>query len=438
MPMRTASINAAFMLASFTVAAAAQDGDDLAQEWGQRIHKSCGSSGNGFDQCVADLLADTAAEHAVQVAAREGRSVFGEKFQVLSRMTIGPSSGLTGDLDVVIPLSGATEPVVHSQSALFLQQGITSWRDSDGTRRNDIRVGMVYRLPVLEGDALGFSLFHQENLERDHQRAVAGLDYAGRWGTAYVSAFEPTTGWRPGRTGYKERARSGTEFGAQLHLTSTVAADAAWGRWEAREGHIENVRIGLDWKPHPHVSFGAGYEVNHVLSGPPKDGARLSMAFNIPLGQKGGGSSRAKWEGLGVPAFGEASPDFWAPITNVGRIVTLERAIAKPSRVKALVLSADLPEGVTVQFLQDHAETGSRIGVRISIPDPLSEDLRLVVRLVPGSGDNPAVPGEDFVDEPHHVTIKQGEVAADTSLRLLHNDDMQLARSLAVEVSLAS
>lgn len=436
--MRTASIHAAFMLASFTTAAAAKDGASVAQEWGQRIHESCGSSGNGFDQCVVDLLADTATEHAVHLATREGRSVFGEQFQVLSRMTIGPSSGLTGDLDVVIPLSGETEPVDHSQSALFLQQGITSWRDNDGTRRNDIRVGMVYRLPVLEGDALGFSLFHQENLQRDHQRAVAGMDYAGRWGTAYVSAFEPTTGWRPGRTGYEERARSGTELGARLHLTTTVSADAAWARWEAVEGHVENARVGLDWKPHPYVSFGAGYEVNHVSSGPPRDGARLSMAFNIPLGQKGHGSSQAKWEGLGVPVFGEASPDFWAPITNVGRIVTLERAIAQSSRVKALVLSSDLPEGVSVQFLQDHSETGSRIGVRVSVPEPLSEDLRLVVRLVPGSGDNPAVPSEDFVDEPHYLTIQQGELSADAWLQLLHNADMQTARSLAVEVAPAT
>ncbi|MYA87503.1 MAG: hypothetical protein F4X97_03460 [Boseongicola sp. SB0662_bin_57] len=432
--MRIASIHAAFMLAIFNGAAAAQDGTGLAQEWGQRIHESCGASGNGFDQCVADLLADTANEHAAHLATREGRATFGERFQFSSRMTIGPSSGLIGDLDIVIPLAGG-DRADGSDNALFLQQGVTSWRDSDGTRRNDIRVGMVYRFPVFDTDALGLSLFHQENLQRDHQRVVAGVDYAGRWGTGYVSRFEPTTGWRPGRTGYEERARGGTELGARLRLTTTISADAAMGRWEAENGQVQNARLGLDWRPHPWVTLGAGYEFNHVWSGPPEDGPRLSFAFNIPLGGKGREASRARWDGLGASPTGRTVPDLWTPITNVGRIVTLERATARASRVSALKLSTDLPEGVSVQFLQDHAETGSRIGVRISIPEPLSDDLRLVVRLVPGSGTDPAVPGEDFVDEQHHVTIEQGDLTADAWLQLLHNSDMETARSLAVEVA---
>ena len=60
------------------------------------------------------------------------------------------------------------------------------------------------------------------------------------------------------------------------------------------------------------------------------------------------------------------------------------------------------------------------------------------MRLVPGSGDNPAVPSEDFVDEPHYLTIQQGELSADAWLQLLHNADMQTARSLAVEVAPAT
>ena len=81
--------------------------------------------------------------------------------------------------------------------------------------------------------------------------------------------------------------------------------------------------------------------------------------------------------------------------------------------------------------------SGSRIGVRVSVPEPLSAGLQLVVRLVPGSGADPAVPGEDFVDEPQDVTVSQGEVSADAWFHLLYNPDMQTARSLSVQVSLA-
>lgn len=82
--------------------------------------------------------------------------------------------------------------------------------------------------------------------------------------------------------------------------------------------------------------------------------------------------------------------------------------------------------------------SGGDVEVAVSIPAALSADLRLVLRLAPGSGADPAVAGEDFVDEPVEVTIARGETRAEATVRLLHNAELQTPRTLAIEVSLAS
>lgn len=435
----------AVLAVAIDAAPAEEAGTDLLQGWGRLMHESCGSSGPRYGHCLAGLVSDTAVGHAAHLATREGKSAFGERFRVSGRMTLDPSGGLAGDLDAVVPLgpAGAATGEVGLETALFLQPGITSWRGDDGTRRKDVRVGMVYRFPVSESDMLGLSSVYQESLEHDHKRVVLGVDYAGRWGTGHVSQFVPATGWLPGRPGYEERARGGTELGARLALTSTLSADAAMGRWDADGGHAWNARLGVDLRLHPWISLGVGYETNHVGSGAPGDGPRVSMAFRIPLGRDGRGPSRPRWEGLGAARGAGTSPDPWAPVANAGRISVLERAapnVVRTSAVRDATARADAvtqPEGVTAGFLQDDATTGSRIGVRVSVTEPLSADLRLVVRLVPGSGANPAVPGEDFVDELRDVTIRQGETSADAWFRLLHNAGMETARSLGVDVSLA-
>ena len=66
------------------------------------------------------------------------------------------------------------------------------------------------------------------------------------------------------------------------------------------------------------------------------------------------------------------------------------------------------------------------------------EDIRVEVRLVPGGGDNPAVPGEDFVDQSVELTISQGATTGAVSIQLLRNDDIQENRSLGATVSLIS
>ena len=115
-----------------------------------------------------------------------------------------------------------------------------------------------------------------------------------------------------------------------------------------------------------------------------------------------------------------------------GRIATVERAVADAGP------DADAgagPDGVSVAFLQDAAGTGSRVGVRVSVAEPPDADLRLSVRLVPGGGPDPAVPGEDFADGAHEVTIARGRRSADVWILLLHNPDLRTDRSLSVEVT---
>ena len=345
---------------------------DLLHEWGLRIGEGCGSSGRSFGHCLADLLSDTAIEHAANLATRGGRDALGERFQISSRMTLEASGHLTGDLDAVIPLGPASVEMdgPGADSALFLQHGITSWRGGDGARRNDIRLGVAYRFPVSVSDVLGLSLLFQENLERDHQRLALGMDYSGRWGTGHASHFVPTTGWQPGRPGYEERTRGGTELRARMALTSTLSADAAMGRWDEDSGHALNARFGVDWRPHPWVGLGIGYETNYIGSGPIEDGPRLSVAFRIPLGRDGHGSSRPRWEGLGIAGIANGSLDLWAPITTVGRIATLERPVVKVVRsaaIKDATTSAEAvthPDRVSAEFLQDDATSGSSIGVK--------------------------------------------------------------------------
>ena len=80
------------------------------------------------------------------------------------------------------------------------------------------------------------------------------------------------------------------------------------------------------------------------------------------------------------------------------------------------------------------AERTSRWKSRSALP--ASEAIRLLVQLVPGAGENPAVPGEDYLDEPIEVTISQGNTVGVATIQLLRNADMTEARSLGVTVSL--
>lgn len=379
--------------------------------------------GNGLNLLVGEGL---------RHASVYGKTVFGQHFQVVSSVTHSPipnSVGLQGDLDIVLPFAGTT-PSVGSQgaSSLFFQQGMTRSWDGSGRFRNDLRHGMVrrFRLSTAPGaDILGISAFHLFNTERGHGVAAPGIDYTGRWGTGSFRYFVPTTGWRPGRQGQEERALEGFEFGMRFAPTTTLRLNTVGYRWEAEDGSgrwKEGVRVNLDWRPHPWLKFDAGYDG----IGRGEGSADFHVALHVPFGIS---SERPRWEGLGVvPEDSQPSVSaLWQPVDDVGPI-----RLAKRKSVAALVRNA------RVRFLQDTVGSGHAVRLEVQLEAAAPEDIRVVVRLAPGSGNNPAVAGEDFVDEPVETTIRKGATSGRISIRLLRNDAMQESRSLSATVSLVS
>ena len=92
----------------------------------------------------------------------------------------------------------------------------------------------------------------------------------------------------------------------------------------------------------------------------------------------------------------------------------------------------------SVRFLQDSAYSGDEVGLEVTLPAVTSGDLDVVVTFAPGTGDNPAVPGVDYVDEPIPVTIPAGTSSAIVTVQLPLNSGLNEARSLSVTVTLAS
>ena len=377
--------------------------------------------------CVGNRMGGLLVDEAVRFMTEQGQATFGDNFSIAHRMTWAPfGSGLAGELDMVVPLasSGAGDAEDLRGSAFFLQHGVTRWVDRHGLRRNDLRLGTAFRfaLPRFAGaDVFGVSTLVQENVERGHQRLVVGADYAGGWGVAALHHYVPTTEWRRGRPGYEERAVGGTELSLRLDLTTTLSLDTAVGRWE-RDASLRSTvdgRFGLGWKPHPYLRMDAAAGV-----GPDAESGSFLLSLNVPFG---GSRKIPKWEGLG--AFGLAAApsgaDMWRPVENVGRIQTVERVAPEDTRAG----------GVSVRFLESSTETGDLVELEVSLSAPAPEDVRLTVRLVPGSGDNPAVPGVDYVDEPANVTIRRGATSERVTFQLLYNPDLDSNRTLEVDVA---
>lgn len=386
-----------------------------------------GVAGCATDRVLADLLGETMA-----LTEEQGQAFFGENFRIVNRLGFSAfGQGMRGDVDAVLPLNSLSSVTADGniERALFLQSGLTRWTDGHGFRRNDMRHGLVYRFVASDGPGdgvFGTWSFVQHNLERGHERLVAGVDYAGGWGSSALNYFHPLTDWLPGRPGHEERAIAGVELDVRLDATDTIALNVAVGQWEATDGSGDwatRTRLGLEWRPHSWLSFGSDWGTNGA--GHEDMGVRAAVA--IPLG----GSSRdlPPWRGLGLAGGGSIpdASDIWRPIESVGPIEVAERTVA--------ILNTSPTEEATVRFLQDSVDTGGTVQVEVALSSPVSTDTRLAVRLVPGGGDNPAVPGEDYVDETMEIVITQGETSAVASFRLLHNPSLQSARALSVTVT---
>ena len=407
--------------------------------------------GNAFEQGVSSgyrcfmeqMVNGIVLDQTTQYANAYGKRLFGEHFSFVNRMTYSQmGGGFSGEVDTVVPLSalagfagfGGMEADTES-GALFFQQGVTSWTDSQGLRRYDMRYGVVRRFNVSEepgANVFGLSSFFQQNLEYGHGRLVSGFDYNGVWGRSTFNYFLPTTGWRDSRSrvGYEERALAGMELSMQLQPTSTLGLETALTRWEARDGAGRwetGARMGFSWQPHAWVKIRAAWD--GIGTSTPNPSASAFLTF--PLGSK---QPIPGWKGLdlaGGLAQNHSAMDIWRPIDNIGQIRVAER--------EATSLSFDeVLRGLTVRFLQDSAGSGESIKVQVSISAQASEDIRFLVSLVPGEGDNPAVPGEDYIDEPVEVTISQGTDSNVATFQLLRNEDLLENRSLGVTVSQAT
>lgn len=389
-----------------------------------------------MEQMVNGILLDK----TTQYANAYGKRLFGEHFSLANRFTYSQmGGGFSGEADAVVPLAalaGFTGFIGMEDGAdagvLFFQQGVTSWTDSQGLRRYDMRYGVVRRFNVSDepgANVFGLSSFFQQNMEYGHGRIVSGFDYNGVWGRSTFNYFLPTTGWRDSlsRPGYEERALAGMELSMQLQPTSTLGLETALTRWEARDGAGRwetGARMGFSWQPHAWVRIRTSWD--GIGTSTPNPSASAFLTF--PLGSK---QPIPGWKGLdlaGGLAQNHNVMDIWRPIENIGQIRVAEREVTS--------LSADeVLRGLTVRFLQDSANSGEVVRVEVALGSPASEDIRLLVSLAPGEGDNPVVPGEDYVDEPVEVTISQGTASSVATFQLLRNDNMTEERSLGVNVS---
>lgn len=413
------------------------DPADRLREGLQNRAGSCGAAGSGSlsdgARCLLGGGLTLLIDEGVRLARDRANEAFGARFEMTGRPGFSPVAdgfGLTGDLDAIVPLAGA-EPSAAEQpsgSALFLQQGVTRWQDDSGSHRSDLRYGPVYRFRVSGGpgaDIVGLSLLQQHSAGREHRVLVPGIDYSGRWGTGSFRYFSPKTGWRANRRGHDERALAGMETSARLDLTSALGMHAAGYRWESRTGSgrwDDGVRLGLGWQPHPWLQMGASYDRSEGGGGE----FSFRIGFRMPLGDP---ARLPRWRGLGVAAGGTAPGDseLWRPVEGDGRIRTGSR-----EGVPGLV------DGAEVRFLQGSVESGGTLRLEVLLSSAAPEDIRVEVRLVPGDGDNPAVPGEDFVDEPVTLTIPEGAVSGTVSVQLLRNAGQRENRSLSATVDLVS
>ena len=370
---------------------------------------------------------------AMGLAEGYGQEAVGQRFRVVGTPAFSAlpgGVGLAGDIDVLIPFAGG-EPGVTANptgSALFLQQGVSRWWDGHGSLRNDFRLGPVYRFRLPggpDGDILGLSVLRLHNAEHQHEVLVPGIDYAGRWGSGTLRHIIPITGWRPVPPGHEERALGGTELEARFDITTTLRVSATGYRWESgsRAGQRNGgVRLGFGWQPHPWLHLAASYD----RGGEGEAARSFRLGFRMPLGKI---PPVPRWAGLGLVAGGSVPGDskLWRPVENSGRI-----RVGTRTDVSELVGSAQ------IRFLEDTVGSGDTVQLEVVLGSAAPEDIRVEVRLVPGSGANPAVPGEDYVDVPVELTIPRGATSGRVSIQLLRNDGQQEPRSLGATAVLAS
>ena len=361
----------------------------------------------GSDCLLGQLVNTLLLNGASRWANARGKQLFGQHFSLTNRFTYS-AGGFKGEMDAVIPVMAFSGGNTPNAGAFFLQNGITRYIDGQGFPRTDLRYGALRRFNITRqpgANVFGVSTFYQQNLEYGHARVALGMDYGGAWGNGAFNYFLPTTGWREStaRPVHEERTLGGMELSFRLAPTNTVGVETALTRWEARDGsgrRDNGARLGLQWQPHDWLNIGIAQDG----IGTPDAQSSVLLAFKIPLDRD---HRLPLWRGLGLDEEKRpGSPvSMWRPVENIGQIRLAERAITTERNAERLLRNLD------VQFLQQSASSGEAIRVQVTLQAPVTTATRIYLRLKPGKGDNPAVPGEDYVDEPVEMTIPRGERA---------------------------
>ena len=383
-------------------------------------------------RCLLGHGLNLALKEGVRRANEYGKDTFGENFQLVGDLSYRDGAGLQADLDTVIPLASADFLSDSSAaSSVFFQYGVTRWMDSERGLRNDFRYGLAHRFRTSEkpnSNVIGLSMFHVRNAEQGHELLVSSIDYGSHWGGGSLTHYLPRTGWLATDGGYLERATGGAELGLHLNLTSTIQMNLTGYRRQSQQelgGRSEGVQLALGWQPHKWFKFTASIDDKNNGERSHSIHALVSIPFESVTGQQ-------HWEGLGVSpkASSNSLYDLWRPVENVGRIRTEKKQNSQTATATV--------NGVTVTFLQDSVVSGETLQIELSLSAPASSDVNLTVRLVPGEGDNPAVAGEDNLDQYVDAVIAKGTSSVVVSIPLIRNENMQEGRSLGVDVSVVS
>lgn len=372
------------------------------------------------------LAANKALDDALGYATAIGHNLFGEGFRLSGEVDYSDEDSVIGNLDAVLPLYLSFAPSVGGVSApesFFFQYGITRYDDEHDVRRDDWRFGAVYRYALsaaADADVVGAWLFIQQNRQRGHRRIALGGDYTTPWGEASLDYFVPLSDWRAGRAGYEERALEGGKVGLSFDVSSRLALDIGASRWEETDGSGDfNTKMvgGMTYLLFPQLELRGAWNEE---SGS-EDNWSVYAQLSIPLGKPASGFPLLR-------AQAPALSDFYRPIESVGKIEVAERKARQPE-------AAPVASEAQVRFVQSEAQTGDTIGVEVYLPEAAAAELEFTVHLAPGSGDNPAVAGEDFSEEPILVTIREGELTGRAEVQLLLNDAQTSQRSIKAVVS---
>ena len=203
-------------------------------------------------------------------------------------------------------------------------------------------------------------------------------------------------------------------------MTTTVRANLTAYRWEAEDGSgewNEGARLGVDWRPHPWLNLTAGYDGI--------GGGKASTSFlaqvSVPFGSSSG--QKPRWKGLGTLPKNAAPGVFnlWRPVDKIGRIKVARR-----------IKTSTLARTVNVRSLHNSIVSGEALRVKLSLPVEAPEDVRVRVRLAPGDGANPAIPGVDFHEGIIEATIRRGDMDTVVTFPLIRNNDIRKPRSLKI------